>query len=85
MTIANGPDPILRVSVGSPIYASDDQKIGNVKEVQRSALKVGTPLWQRDYWLPAETVAPTTSNVAVILVIDRAHVEEHKLKETPVT
>lgn len=79
MAIADEPDPILRVTVGTPIYTNDYQKIGTVKERRADALKVGTPFLQRDYWLLADAVASATPDSAVILAFDRAHLDEHKL------
>ena len=83
MSIASGPDPILRVTVGSPIYTSDDRKIGTVKEQRGRGFKVGTSLLQRDYWLAAETLATVTPDGPVVLSVDRAHLDEHKLKGPP--
>ena len=48
MSVAGEPEPILRVTVGSAIYTSDERKIGTVKERRAKAFKVGTPLLQRD-------------------------------------
>jgi hypothetical protein len=83
MSIAPQPDPILRVTVGSPIYTSDDHKIGTVKERRANAFKVGTSLLQRDYWLAADTLASATANEPVVLRFERARLDDHKLKEPP--
>ena len=79
MAIAGEPDPILRVTVGTPIYTNDYHKVGTVKERRADAIKVGTPFLQRDYWLMAETVASASPDNAVVLAFDRAHLDEHKL------
>ena len=81
MTAAHEPDPILRVTVDTPIYTNDNQKIGKVKELRANAIKVGTPLLQRDYWLMASAVASATPDAIVILAFDRAHLDEHKLSQ----
>ena len=83
MSIESEPDPILRVTVGMPIYTDDGQKIGAVKEVLVNAFKVGTPLLQRDYWLAADTIKSATPGEAVMLAIDKAHLGQRKLKERP--
>jgi hypothetical protein len=77
------PDPILRVTVGSPIYTRDEQKIGVVKERRGNAFKVGTPLLQRDFWLGAESLSRATPDGAVFLDVDKAQVQERKLPAPP--
>lgn len=79
MAIADEPDPILRVTVGTPIYTNDYHKVGTVKERRADAIKVGTSFLQRDYWLMADAVASASPGDAVILAFDRAHLNEHKL------
>ena len=83
MSIATEVHPILRMTVGSPIYTSDDHKIGTVKEQRGKTFKVGTPLLQRDFWLSADTLASATPDGPVLLSIERADLDEHKLKESP--
>jgi hypothetical protein len=61
------PAPILRVTVGTPIYAQDGDKIGTVKEVRAQSFKVKTRLLQRDYWLPATSVREAAPDAAVML------------------
>src|SRR5205823_11764885 len=68
--------PFLRVTVGSPIYTADDEKIGKVKEVRDQHFKVETGLLQRDYWLHADCVAQATPDDSVILKIGRASCRE---------
>lgn len=75
------PEPILRVTVGSPIYTSDDQKIGTVKDLRGNAIKVSTPILQRDFWLTGRVVAEALPDAPVILSVDRAHLAEHRIDE----
>jgi hypothetical protein len=81
MAALSEPDPILRVTVGSLIYTSDDEKIGSVGEVQGNAFKVATPLLRRDYWLTGDIIASATSDGPVILAIDKAHLDECRIEE----
>lgn len=75
------PTPILRVTVGTPVYARDGAKIGKVKEVRGQAFKIEAGLLQRDYWLPAESVAEAVPDVAVILGVDKDQIGTHKIDE----
>jgi hypothetical protein len=77
-------DPIFRITIGSPIYTRDYEKIGSVKERRGNAFKVGTPLLQRDFWLEATVVRSAALDGAVMLTIDKAEVGEHKLKKPPI-
>jgi hypothetical protein len=83
MTPPSEPEPILRVTVGSPIYTRDERKIGTVKERQGRAFKVGTSFLQRDYWLNGDILASATPDGAVYLALDQAQVEKYKLKAPP--
>ena len=65
------PAPILRVTVGTAVYAQDGEKIGKVKEVRGQAFKVETGLLQKDYWLPGESVAEAAPDAAVTLTVER--------------
>jgi hypothetical protein len=58
------PEPILRVTVGTPVYAQDGEKIGKVKEVRGQAFQVETGLLQKDCWLPGESVAEAARDTA---------------------
>ena len=83
MSVVDRPDPILRVTVGSPIYTDDGQKIGTVKERRGNAFKVGTALWQRDYWLGADAIGVAVPDGPVTLRVDKAHLAEHRLQDPP--
>jgi hypothetical protein len=74
------PAPILRVTVATPVYAHDGAKIGKVKEVRGQAFKIETGLFQRDYWLPAETLADAAPDVAVTLAVDKNQIDAHKIE-----
>jgi len=44
------------VSVGSEVFTTDGERLGDVEEVHVGAFKVDAPL-KPDYWLPSTTVA----------------------------
>jgi hypothetical protein len=73
------PAPILRVTVGTPVYAQDGAKIGKVKEVRGQAFKVETGLFQKDYWLAGDSVAKASPDQAVTLGVDKDQVGAHKI------
>jgi hypothetical protein len=75
------PAPILRVTIGTPIYTQDEVKLGKVKEVRGQAFKVETGMFQRDYWLPAQTVAEAAPDLAVTLAVDKNQIDAHKIEE----
>ena len=76
-------EPLLRITIGSPIYTRDYVKIGEVKELDGNRFKVGTPLLQRNFWLDAAVVRLAAPDGAVMLTIDKAELGEHKRKEAP--
>lgn len=76
--------PILRVTVGTPVYSWDNHKIGKVKEIQSDAFKVETGLLQRDYWLPAASINEAVPDEAVILSFEKGQLDTHKVAEPPV-
>lgn len=80
MALANAPDPFLRVTVGSPVFTHDDQKLGVVKEIRGRSMKVSAG-FLRQFWLGAEAVAGAVPDVSVILVADRAQINNFKVKE----
>jgi hypothetical protein len=75
------PAPILRVTFGTPIYAQDGDKIGQVKEVRGQAFKVETGLLQKDYWLSGESVAEAVPDAAVTLVGNKDQIDSYKIDE----
>ena len=75
------PAPILRVTVGTPVYTHDGAKIGKVKEVRGQAFKVETGVFQRDYWLPGESVAEAAPDMAITLGIDKNQIGTTKVDE----
>ena len=58
------PAPILRVTVDTPVYGQDGEKLGKVKEVRGNAFKIETGLFQKDYWLPGNCIAEAAPDVA---------------------
>jgi hypothetical protein len=75
------PAPILRVTVGTPFFTRDGEKIGKVKEVRGQAFQVETGLLQKDYWLPGGSVAEAVPDAAVTLVADKDQIDTHKIDE----
>jgi len=75
------PAPILRVTVGTPVYTNDGAKIGKVKEVRGQAFKIETGLFQKDYWLPGTSVAEAAPDMAVTLAVDKKQVDTEKVDE----
>jgi hypothetical protein len=75
------PAPILRVTVGAPIYAQDGAKIGKVKEVRQGAFKVETGLFQPDYWLSGDVVESAFPDDAVTLIAPKGEIDTYKIDE----
>ena len=75
------PAPMLRVTVGTPVYAKDGDKVGKIKEVRGQAFKVETGLLQKDYWLSGESVAEAAPDAAVTLVADKNDIDSFKIEE----
>jgi len=73
--------PILRVTVGTPVFSWDSHRVGKVKEIQSDAFKVETGFLQRDYWLPAETITEAVADEAVLLSIEKDQLDDHKISE----
>jgi hypothetical protein len=73
------PAPILRVTVEASIYSNDGEKLGTVKEIQGNAFKVGTGLFQRDYWLSGDAVESAVPGESVFLKVDKADIDQHKV------
>src|SRR5687767_6409044 len=83
LPILTQPDPIQKVTVGSPVYTSEGQRIGTVRERRGHLFKVGTPLFHHNFWLPAVAIAEVEPNSPVMLWMDRERVDEHKIKTPP--
>jgi len=83
MAISEQPSPILRVTVGTPVYSADDQKLGKVKEVRGEYFKVETGLFSRDYWLPASVITEAVPEHSVLLTISRADLDSYKTTDEP--
>ena len=73
--------PILRVTVGTPVFSRDNHKMGKIKEIRSDAFKVETGLLQRDYWLSAESLDEAVPDEAVILNIEKEQLDDHKVSE----
>lgn len=75
------PNPIMRVTVGAPIYTRDEQRIGKVKEVRSHEFKVETGLFQRDYWLSEESIESAEPGEAVILAVASTDLDAYKVEQ----
>ena len=75
------PAPILRVTVDTPVYGQDGEKLGKVKEVRGNAFKIETGLFQKDYWLPGNCIAEAAPDVAVTLIVPKDQVDNQKIEE----
>jgi hypothetical protein len=73
------PAPILRVTAGSTVYSSDDEKLGKVKEVRGGRFKVETGLLQRDYWLSGDAVESADPDQSVFLTVAKSDIDQHKV------
>jgi hypothetical protein len=75
------PDPILRVTIGAPVYTQDEQKIGKVKDVRGSSFAVEPGLFKRDYWLPADLIETAVPEEAVVLSCAESDLAQFKVDE----
>jgi hypothetical protein len=75
------PAPMLRVTVGTPVYSKDGEKVGKIAEVRGQAFKVETGLLQKDYWLSGASVAEAAPDAAVTLVADKNEIDAQKIDE----
>ena len=80
---AERPDPILRVTVGTPVYTPEGARLGRVKAVQGRYFQVATSLFQRDYWLGAETIAEAVPGEEVLLNLEKPQVATQKQTSLP--
>ncbi len=64
---------------GCPIYTSDGDEIGKVKELRDEHFKVDAPM-RPDYWLPRSVVAATTFE-AVTLTVDTQQLDARMIGE----
>ena len=72
-------DLIEDVPLESEVFTSDDDKIGEVKEVRGRAFKVSAAM-QPDYWLPLDAVS-TCNSRRVTLTFDKDHLGDYKMDE----
>ncbi|MBI4214272.1 MAG: hypothetical protein HY534_08190 [Chloroflexi bacterium] len=77
------PNAILRVTPETPVYSHDGQKLGKVAEVRGQAFKVETGLFQRDYWVGADSIESAAASEAVMLTADKGDVASHRIPEPP--
>src|SRR4051812_21331451 len=72
-------DPVLRVTVGVPVYTDDAQRLGTVKEIRGRNFKVGTGLFQKDFWLSADPIDTVVAGEPIVLAIPKDRLDPHKL------
>ena len=65
------------LTVGSPVYTSDGDKIGEVKEISGDLFKVDVKMMP-DYWVSAANVASATGD-GVTLGFAKDQLGEHKV------
>jgi hypothetical protein len=75
------PTPILRVTVGAPVYTSDEARIGSVKEVRGNALEVETGIFSRNFWLPSDVIEDAFPEEAVMLTVAQDELNDWKREE----
>jgi len=78
------PAPILRVTVGAPIYTADDQKLGKVKAINGNFFQVETGVFHKDYWLSGETVTEAVPDHSVQLGFNKEELDTHKRNDEAV-
>jgi hypothetical protein len=76
-------DPFLRLTIGVPVYTDDEQKIGTVKDKQGRHFRVGTGLFQKDFWLPADCVESAVAGQPVMLPFSKDQLDQYKLGSAP--
>jgi hypothetical protein len=75
------PTPLLRVTVGAPVFDRDGARIGKVKEIRQGAFKVERGWFQSDYWLRGEAVESAVPDEAVTLIPTKDQVDDFKIEE----
>jgi hypothetical protein len=71
-------DPYRWVRLGMEVFTRDNVRLGTVGEVASEKFKVSTPLFHRDYWLPADYVSRTMPSATVSLGLTKAELEERR-------
>ena len=63
---------------GLVVVSEDQQRLGRVTELHGGQFKVRAPLLQRDYWLPASSVAAVVPGKQVVLSLSKHELSQHK-------
>lgn len=66
------------LTIGCPVFTSDGDEIGRVKEIRGRYFKVDAPM-RPDYWLSRETVTASHGG-AVTIGVDKKHLGDVKVK-----
>jgi hypothetical protein len=80
------PDHFAQLTVGLRVDTADNQRLGKVGAIQGRYFKVHAGLLQRDYWLPAESIASVASVAPtgrVVLAFPKAELDRHKQANVP--
>jgi len=64
------------ISVGSEVFTTDGERLGNVEEIRAGSFKVEAVL-QPDYWLPSDTVASVMGR-RITLAFARDRLERYR-------
>jgi hypothetical protein len=75
---ATAADRLLDGIVGLPAVTRDRQRLGLVAEVRHDELKVRTPRFQRDYWLPMSSVATVVPDEELVLDFLKSELVEYQ-------
>ncbi len=73
-----GGDRFTAAIQGLVVVSEDRQRLGRVAELHDDQLKVRAPFFQRDYWLPASTVAAVVPGEQVVLSLTKHELAQHK-------
>jgi len=69
--------------IGTPVFTTDAQKIGKIKDVRGRYFKVEGSFLQRDYWLPEDCVGTLIPGEKVLLDVSKAQLGHYKLNSVP--
>ena len=74
-----GTSEEVSVATGCPVFTSDNEALGYVKEVREGAFKVDVPMG-RDYWL-SESCVRSASEHQLIVDFEKDRLDEYKLDQ----
>lgn len=71
----------VEIGVGRPVFTSDNQAVGQIKEMQEGGFLVDVTLG-KDYWL-ADRDVKSSGEAGVVLIFTKAELEEYQREEAP--